>query len=114
VTIPGQPSITVDEITPGLALLDVREDVEWAAGHIAGAHHLPMGQVPAAVADGVDWLDPEQPVVVICAVGARSARVAGWLNSQGYQAINLTGGMHAWADAGRPFVSETGAEPAIL
>jgi rhodanese-related sulfurtransferase len=84
VTIPGQPSITVDEITPDLALLDVREDVEWAAGHIEGARHLPMGQVP------------------------------GWLNSQGYQAINLTGGMHAWADAGRPFVSETGADPAII
>jgi rhodanese-related sulfurtransferase len=114
VTTSGQPSITVDEVTPELLLLDVREDEEWAAGHIEGAQHLPMGQVPAAVAAGLEWLVPERPVVVVCAVGARSARVAAWLNSQGYHAINLAGGMHAWADARRPFVSETGAAPTVL
>ena len=61
-----------------------------------------MGQIPAVVADGVEWLRPETPVVVVCAVGARSARVAAWLNMQGYQAINLDGGMNAWIHAGRP------------
>ena len=48
--------------------------------------------------------DTDTPVVVVCAVGARSARVAGWLNAQGYQAINLDGGINAWLQAGRPIV----------
>jgi rhodanese-related sulfurtransferase len=96
------PSVGVADITVDTVLLDVREDEEWADGHIDGAIHIPMGQVPAAVADGMPWLRPEVPVVVVCAVGARSARVAAWLNMQGYQAINLDGGMSAWIHAGRP------------
>jgi rhodanese-related sulfurtransferase len=96
------PSIGVADVTADTVLLDVREDDEWADGHIEGAIHVPMGQIPAAVSDGPEWLRPEAPVVVVCAVGARSARVAAWLNMQGYQAINLDGGMNAWIQAGRP------------
>ncbi len=99
-----QPSISATDVTPGTLLLDVREDDEWADGHIEDSIHLPMGQIPAAVADGLDWLTPDTPVVVVCAVGARSARVAAWLGAQGYQAINLDGGINAWLQAGRPIV----------
>jgi len=99
-----QPSVSVAEVTGDTVLLDVREDDEWADGHIEGAIHIPMGQVPAAVANGLDWLTPETPVVVVCAVGARSGRVATWLNLEGYHAINLDGGMNAWIQAGRPII----------
>jgi rhodanese-related sulfurtransferase len=99
-----QPSVSAYEVSPGTILLDVREDNEWEDGHIEGSIHIPMGQIPAAVARGLDWLTPDVPVVVVCAVGARSARVATWLNFEGYQAINLDGGIQAWIQAGRPIV----------
>jgi rhodanese-related sulfurtransferase len=99
-----QPSVSVSDVTPDTVLLDVREDDEWADGHIESAIHIPMGQIQGAVAAGLDWLTPETPVVVVCAVGARSGRVAAWLNGQGYQAINLDGGMNAWVEAGRPII----------
>ncbi len=92
-------------------LLDVREDDEWEDGHVESAIHVAMSRLPAAVAAGLDWLTPDDPVVVMCAVGARSARVAAWLNAQGYTAINLDGGIIAWIEAGRPIV--TGAGPAL-
>ncbi len=47
-------------------------------------------------------------------MGGRSAQVAAWLNQQGYDAVNVAGGMHAWEDAGRPMISETGAEPTVI
>jgi rhodanese-related sulfurtransferase len=109
-----EPSVTVDQVTSTTRLLDVREDEEWDAGHIDGAIHIPMGTVPQAVADGLDWLTPGAEVVVVCAVGGRSGQVAAWLNRQGYEALNLTGGMHAWADAGHPMVSTDGSKPTVL
>jgi rhodanese-related sulfurtransferase len=108
------PSVTVDELAPGVPLLDVREDDEWAAGHIADAVHIPMGAVPAVLAANPELFDRELPLVIVCAVGGRSGQVAGWLNRQGYDAINLIGGMHAWAQAGRPMQSDTGADPTVL
>src|ERR1700759_3556375 len=100
------PSVTVDELGADAFLLDVREDDEWAAGHIAEATHIPMNTLPPTLAK-----DPQRlngPIVVVCAVGGRSAQVTAWLNQQGYDATNLIGGMHAWAQAGRPMVSDTG------
>ena len=45
--------------------------------------------------------------------GGRSARVAAWLNQNGYDAVNVGGGMGEWEAAGRPMVSETGQEPFV-
>ena len=46
---------------------------------------------------------------MVCKVGGRSAQVVQYLNQAGWTAVNLDGGMHAWAAAGRPMVSDTGA-----
>jgi rhodanese-related sulfurtransferase len=108
------PTVLVDELAPDALLLDVREDDEWAAGHIEQAMHIPMGEVPAKLAQHGAELSPDTQVVVVCAVGGRSARVTAFLIQQGYDAVNLSGGMHAWADAGRPMVSDTGSAPAVL
>jgi len=105
--MPTVPEVEVrdlpDPLPAGLTLLDVREPDEWDSGHIDGALHIPMMSVPAQLAE----IPADAPVVVVCAVGARSARVAAFLQQQGVDAVNLAGGMVAWAQAGRP-ISVTG------
>jgi rhodanese-related sulfurtransferase len=103
-TDPSIPTTEVDAIpTPlpdDLVVLDVREDYEWAAGHIAGAVHIPLGDIPARVGE----LDPSARTLVICHVGGRSARATQWLHAQGHDVTNVAGGMDAWEAAGRPVV----------
>jgi rhodanese-related sulfurtransferase len=108
---PGRvPEIDLDALPDGVVFLDVREPEEWAQGHIEGAQHIPIG----AVIQRLDQVPQDREIVVVCAVGGRSAQVTAYLNQLGYHAVNLGGGMHAWEDAGRPMVSETGAAPYVL
>lgn len=86
-----------DPLPEGLVVLDVREPHEWAEGHIAGAIHLPLGDLMERRGE----LDPEAQTLVVCHVGGRSARATAYLVSNGYSAVNLDGGMIAWQDAGR-------------
>ena len=80
------------------ALLDVREDDEWAAGHAPGALHIPLGQVAARASEL-----PAGPVNVICHAGGRSAQACAVLAGQGRAEVaNVRGGMLAWAQAGLP------------
>ncbi len=99
----------VAELSDDAVLLDVREDDEWVAGHVPGAVHVPMGQVP----DRLDEL-PGERVHVLCRSGGRSAKVTAFLNAAGRDAVNVDGGMQAWAAAGRPMVAETdGVAPQV-
>ncbi len=91
-------------------ILDVREDYEWEAGHIAGALHIPLEQIPARL----DELDPDEDLKIICRTGGRSLRATTWLTENGYSAANVAGGMGAWADAERPMVSENSQPPRVL
>ena len=79
-------------------ILDVRESEEWAAGHIDGALHLPMDQVPRRI----DEVDRRRPVVAVCRSGRRSDKVAEYLRGQGIPAENMSGGLERWADEGLP------------
>jgi rhodanese-related sulfurtransferase len=90
-------------------LLDVREDDEWAAGHVPGATHIPLGQLGART----DELPRENQIYVICRSGMRSARAAQALTGAGWQALNVAGGMQDWAAAGRPMVTDSGATPFV-
>jgi rhodanese-related sulfurtransferase len=90
------PSQAADRVAEGWMLLDVRTESEWAEARIPGAVHVPMDQLT----DRLDELADR--VVCVCAVGARSARVAQFLNAQGYEAVNLDGGIYAWVDDGLP------------
>jgi rhodanese-related sulfurtransferase len=92
---------TFDE---SVVLLDVRENDEWQRGHAAGARHIPMGEVPARIGE----IDPGAQLFVVCHLGGRSARVAQYLMQNGYAPINVSGGMQAWADAGRRVVTDGG------
>jgi rhodanese-related sulfurtransferase len=98
------PQVQVSEIPPDAVLLDVREDEEWVDAHIDGALHWPMMSVPQRLQDDPGPVTPDATVVVVCHVGARSAHVAAWLRSNGFQAVNLAGGMVAWDAAGKPTV----------
>ncbi|WP_232678412.1 rhodanese-like domain-containing protein [Nocardioides sp. R-C-SC26] len=105
VVIAGVP----DPLPTGLAVLDVREQVEWDHGHIDGAVHIPLMSLPERLDDV-----PEGQVLVVCKVGGRSAQATGYLLQQGRDAVNLDGGMLDWEAAGRPMVSENGQAPAVV
>ncbi len=105
----GVPEITVQELPADAVLLDVREDDEWAAGHVDGAVHVPMSDVPARLAD----LPEADPLYVVCRSGNRSGRAAQWLNGQGIDAVNVAGGMKAWAAAGKPMAADSG-HPTVI
>ena len=106
------PEVPISELPPSVVLLDVREDDEWAAGHAPGAVHVPMGDVPGRLDELADTF-PDGPVPVVCRVGGRSQRVAAYLRSAGYDAVNVAGGMSAWAAAGRPLEAASGT-PRVL
>src|SRR5262245_32358207 len=98
------------ELPRALTVLDVREDDEWAAGHIDGAVHIPLMQVPGRLPE----LPPDQQVLVVCKVGARSAQATAYLQAQGVDAVNLAGGLVAWQRAGRSLVAEDAAPPQVI
>jgi rhodanese-related sulfurtransferase len=108
------PTVSIDEVPDGAVILDVREDEEWVAGHIDGATHVPMNRLPNTVAYQPQALGDDRPIVVVCRMGGRSAAVTAWLSAQGFDALNLDGGMLAWARAGRPMVSEGGTAPTVV
>lgn len=111
--MPGIPTVAVsgvpDPLPEGLTVLDVREPVEWSWGHIEGAVHIPLRDLPSRL-DEV----PEGQTLVVCKVGGRSAQAVAWLAQQGRDVVNLDGGMLDWEAAGRPMVSETGAPPQVV
>ena len=77
-----------------LSVLDVREVEEFEALHLEGAHNLPLSQL----ADTYDQLDKDQLHYVICKSGMRSARACQFLSEQGYEVINVQGGMMAFEE----------------
>jgi rhodanese-related sulfurtransferase len=93
--------LTLDE---SVVLLDVREDDEWQRGHAEGAQHIPMGDVPTRI----DEIDRDATLYVVCHAGGRSLRVAQYLARNGFEPINVTGGMLAWEQAGRPVTTDGG------
>lgn len=103
------PEIDIDtleqRLADGVLVVDVREDDEYVGGHIGGAVHIALGTVP----DRVGELPADAPVLVVCAVGGRSARAVQFLRANGIDATNVVGGTKAWADSGRPLVS--GSDP---
>ncbi|WP_327371828.1 rhodanese-like domain-containing protein [Streptomyces sp. NBC_01217] len=88
-------------------LLDVREAAEWHAGHAPGAVHLPL----SLLAGGASLPDAAtgRPLVLICRSGHRSRQAARILTGRGAQAVDVVGGMSAWAAAGLPVHGRHGA-----
>ena len=74
-----------------LSLVDVREVEEFEALHLEGARNFPLSQL----ADTYKQLEKDQLYYVICKSGMRSARACQFLEEQGYEVINVQGGMDA-------------------
>jgi rhodanese-related sulfurtransferase len=105
------PAVAADQVGQDAYLLDVREDDEWTAGHAPGAYHVPMMEIPARMGEVPNDAD----VVVVCRSGGRSSQVVAYLMNNGWDNVrNLDGGMHQWAAAGRPMVSEGNNPPRVL
>jgi len=82
-------------------ILDVREDKEYAAGHIPKAKHIPLGKLGSRIQE----LDKhkKKPVLVTCRSGQRSARACGILKKAGFETVfNQAGGIIAWERANLP------------
>jgi len=102
----------VKETTPGkvkagleagkdITLVDVREDNEWARGHLPGAVHLGKGIIERDIEKSVP--DKATPLVLYCGGGYRSALAADNLQRMGYtNVLSMDGGFSGWKESGYP------------
>ena len=80
-------------------VFDVREESEWAAGHVAGAAHLGKGIIERDIERTVP--DVDAPIVLYCGGGFRSALAADAIQQMGYtNVLSMTGGWRGWTDLG--------------
>ncbi|WP_371653652.1 MULTISPECIES: rhodanese-like domain-containing protein [unclassified Streptomyces] len=108
------PSVDVAGVPAEALVLDVREDDEWAAGHVEGALHVPMSDFVARFGDVTQAVEDGRRAYVMCRVGGRSAQVTQYLVQQGIDAVNVDGGMQAWDSAGRPMVTDNDSPAFVL
>lgn len=113
---PRPPAASVPEISPlelkqrldlgqPLVLLDVREPFERAIADLpdVGQKRIPMAEVPGRMGE----LDPDEPLVVYCRTGGRSAHVARYLLASGFTSVvNLGGGVMGWRNEVDPSLQE--------
>lgn len=79
-------------------------------GHAPHAIHIPMGELPARF----DELDRAKRIICICRSGNRSRQVTAWLRQHGVDAVNMTGGMNAWASFGHPIINHAGNPGVVI
>jgi rhodanese-related sulfurtransferase len=101
----GAPQMSVEALYAQLIsgasvqVVDVRDDWEWAQGHVAGAVHIPLAELPRRLGE----IDPTRPVAFICHMGGRSAMAARYAHQHGLAgAANVVGGMESWQARGYP------------
>lgn len=105
-SVPSVPSVSPAELDPArpvpsdAVLVDVRELDEWEAGHAPDAVHIPLGELTERLGE----LPEADRLLLICHSGARSGRATAWLVQNGYDAVNVDGGMVDWVRAGLPVV----------
>jgi rhodanese-related sulfurtransferase len=97
--------ITIEELPAararGARIIDVREDDEWRAGHVAGAEHIGKGVIERDIVASVP--DKSAELVLYCGGGYRSALAADALRKMGYtRALSLAGGWRDYTQRGLP------------
>ena len=103
-------------IEAGAQLVDVRADHEWEAGHLPGAVHIALPEL----AERVEEIDRERPVIFYCRSDNRSDMAAAALGEAGYDTVKLAEGATGWEDEGLElepeggYVAESGEAAAIL
>lgn len=100
---PNVPEIDVHEakrrVEAGDRFIDVREPDEYQEARIVGADLVPLSEFMDRYREE---LEADRAVVVHCRSGARSARIVQFLLQQGYDAVNVEGGILAWEEEGLP------------
>ena len=81
-----------------VTLVDVRDQNEYAAGHVPGGINIPLGQLRSRISE----IPSTDTVHVICESGRRSAQATEALAALGINAVNVEGGTAAWTQAGLP------------
>jgi rhodanese-related sulfurtransferase len=83
-------------------MIDVREADEWRAGHVAGATHIPFGDLASRLAE----IPRSREVLLFCRSGNRSGKATEFLRAHGFgRARNVQGGIVAWTGRGLPVVT---------
>jgi len=108
------PLVSAEEahelVDAGALLLDVREADEWEAGHAPEATWIPMSDLNARAGE----LPRTGRIVSICRSGSRSHAVAAALIGAGYDAVNVDGGMRAWAAEDYDVVAADGLPGVVI
>lgn len=88
-----------------MLLVDVREDHEWAKGHLPGAVHMGRGVIERDIEQKIP--DTDTKLVLYCGGGYRSVLVADNLQKMGYTNVeSMDGGWRGWTEAGLPTVRD--------
>lgn len=106
----SQDNVAPREVPDDAQLIDVREVSEWDAGHAPRAQHLPA----SSLIERLGELPEDGDLYIVCRTGGRSFQVSQWLNQNGYDAIDVVGGMDSWFESGLPVVSEGDEKAYIL
>ncbi len=99
-----------ENIKEGYKLIDVREDHEWNAGHHSLAEHIPMAKIP----ENLDTFKENEKYIIICRSGNRSGKVANYLDNNGIEAFNLTGGMKELSLHSENVIDSAGKKGSII
>lgn len=84
-------------------VLDVRDEAEYAAGHIQGAKHMPVAEIASRIKEIEKYKD--KPVLVLCQKGMRAKAACSILQAQQFSQLqNLEGGIENWIEAKLPIV----------
>ena len=92
-------SITVQELhrllnnNKNISLVDVREKEERVMASIKGSIHVPMMAIPHQL----ELFNKDVPIYLFCHSGVRSAQACLYLEQQGFDSVNIIGGIHAWS-----------------
>lgn len=88
----------LDNLIGEVELIDIREPYEYAGGTIESAKNIPMGDL---LSETDKYLEKQKTYYIMCQSGARSGRTTKALAKQGYQVINVSGGMGSYAGTKR-------------
>lgn len=88
----------IDQLIGKVDLIDIREDYEYKGGSIKSAKNIPMGQL---LSEPDKYLNKNKEYYIMCQSGGRSARTCNSLASQGFNVINVSGGMGSYVGTNR-------------
>ncbi|WP_439032405.1 rhodanese-like domain-containing protein [Gordonia terrae] len=93
-TVPAAEALRL--VTAGAVVVDVRRDFEWNRVHIPGSVHMPLEVLPQRCVE----LPEDTLLIAFCTGGIRSAGAANLLVENGFEAVNMSGGLIGWRAAG--------------